>query len=165
MGTFDEQTDFSFLSLQEPAPVAVTPKKSRSVQIGQSTVTIRWTHSDEFKAKMSKTHKGKSKSEEQKAKASASLKLQKATPEAKAAMSKARKGKKMPESAKAKLSALALGRKLSEEQKARYRKPMMTPAGVLSSRNEALAFFGINPDTMARWLRQHPQHFYYITKD
>jgi hypothetical protein len=69
------------------------------------------------------------------------------------------KRKKISESTRAKLSASASG------PKPHRCKPMMTPAGVMASRNEAMAFFGIRSKAMAQWMREHPQHFYYITKD
>ena len=138
---FDEQTDFSFLALEEPTPVAVTPKKSRSVQTDKITVNItlsfrnRKPQNLETRAKISAWHKGKRKSAETRAKMSAS-----------------RKGTTMPRDAVEKMA----------ETK---RKPMMTPLGPVLSKREAEKVFGVDKGTVRNWMIKYPEHFYYITKD
>jgi hypothetical protein len=44
-------------------------------------------------------------------------------------------------------------------------KKVMTPAGVLNSLKEAEKFFNVTRATFWKWMREHPQHIYYITKD
>ena len=145
---FDEQTDFSFITLEESAPAAVSPKKSRSVQINVqiSNITIglikdysnRKRPSAEAKAKNSAWHKGKRKSAETRAKMSAS-----------------RKGTTMPRDAVEKMRLTKLAK----------RKPMMTPLGPVLTKLEVSKFFCVDKTTIRNWMIKYPQHFYYITKD
>ena len=83
-GVFDEQTDFSFLGLEESAPASKkqsNQRNDRSVQVGDICIDIRLTfqHSEEAKAKISAYRKGVPLSEATKAKISA-IKAAKAQP-------------------------------------------------------------------------------------
>jgi hypothetical protein len=154
---FDEQTDFSFMSLEEPAPVAVTantPKKSRSVQTGNITVGFVTSYSTEARAKISAAKTGSKLSDAHKAKISATKTGSKLSIETKAKISKAFTGRKHPHSAKSKASiSLSLS------------KQIMTPAGIFGSRKEATEFYKVKPWKFGDWMLKHPQQFYYITKD
>lgn len=156
---FDEHTDFSFLALEESAPVAVTPKKSRSVQTGNITagnITVGFvtSYSSEARAKISAAKTGSKLSDEHKAKISATKTGSKLSIETKAKISEAFKGRTHPHSAKAKASiSLSMS------------KQIMTPAGVFGSRKEATEFYKVKPWKFGDWMLKHPQHFYYITKD
>ena len=134
---FDEQTDFSFLSLEESAPVAVTPKKSRSVQIGKTNIGIKltFTFSDKHRANMSKAQTGKKDSPETVAKRAASMRVHWR-------------------------EKIANGYDAPHKQKS-----VMTPAGVFSSRREAAKFFNVSGPAIGFWMTECPQQFYYITKD
>ena len=75
-GVFDEQTDFSFLGLEESAPASKkqsNQRKDRSVQVGDICIDIRLTfhHSEKAKAKISACRKGVPTTEATKAKISA----------------------------------------------------------------------------------------------
>jgi hypothetical protein len=141
---FDEQTDFSFITLEESDPVAVTPKKSRSVQTDKINIGLikdysnRKRPSAEAKAKNSAWHKGKRKSAETRAKMSAS-----------------RKGTTMPRDAVEKMRLTKLAK----------RKPMMTPLGPVLTKLEVSKIFCVDKTTIRNWMIKYPQHFYYITKD
>jgi hypothetical protein len=203
MSTFDEfeeQTDFSFLSLEFESPVAkqatvdVTPKKGRSVKIGDTSISISFTfkHTDATKAKISATTKGKVLSDDRRAQISAATKGRflsgwtwNHTPESRAKMSAARKGKVLSDEHRANVSKALKGKKHSAEHTAkrvasraeRFRertangmvrsnsKSIMTPAGIFSSRGTAANFFNVRCPTIGLWMKECPEQFYYITKD
>ena len=184
---FDEQTDFSFFTLEESAPVAVTPKKSRSVQTDKISIGIKltFTFSDEAKANMSKAQTGRKDSPERIAKRSAANKGKKRSREFAEHISKVRTGMKFSDEAKANMSKAQTGRKDSPETVAKrvasvrvhwrekvangydapHAKSVMTPAGIFSSRRKVAKFFNVSDRTIGLWMTECPQQFYYITKD
>jgi len=151
---FDEQTDFSFLSLEESAPVAVTPKKSRSVQTDKITigVSLVGAFSDETRAKIRAARTGTVRSAETKSKMSASLSGRVFTEEGKANLSEARKA-----------WWATKGRNITFSRPAQQ--SISTPAGIFSSRTAASKHYGVSNTMVSRWVKSNPQQFYYITKD
>jgi hypothetical protein len=181
---FDEQTDFSFFTLEESAPVAVSPKKSRSVQTGKTNVGIKltFTFSDKHKANISKAQTGRKDSPERVAKRSASNRGKKRSIEFCEHISKVRTGMKFSNEHKANLSKAQTGKKSPPEVVAKraatfrervangtlimsYSKSVMTPAGIFPSRGTAAKFFTVSCASIANWMKECPQQFYYITKD
>ena len=142
---FDEQTDFSFLALEESAPapapartpVAVPVKKSRSVQVGNVCIDVRLQtqHSEEAKAKISAGNSGRKVSEETKAKLR-TLKLEQAKPTSK------------------RVALPGSGRQ--------YKTSVMTPAGLFATKAEAAKHYQLHPRTILIRTRKFPTEFYYV---
>jgi hypothetical protein len=138
-GVFDEQTDFSFLGLEEQAPASKKQskqRKDRSVQVGDICIDIRLTfrHSEEAKAKISAGNSGRKHSEETKA--------------------KLRKAKKA--GAKPKQPA----QRMSQDGKRWI--GVVTPAGFFASTKEAAKHYQVGPKTIRVRTRRFPTEFYYV---
>lgn len=151
---FDEQTDFSFLALEESAPVSVSPKKSRSVQTDKISIglSLVCAFSDETRAKISAARTGTVRSADTKSKMSVSLSGKVRSAETKANLSEARK-----------LWWATKARNLTFNRP--NQQSISTPEGIFSSRTLASKHYGVSNTTVSRWVKSNPQHFYYITKD
>ena len=123
---FDEQTDFSFFTLEEAPPVAVTPNKDRSVKIGETAIGINIGYvykrqydgspfTAEHRANISKAQKGKKHSAEHIAKAVEANTGKKRSIESCKNISKGRTGIKMGDEQKANISKALKGKKHSAE--------------------------------------------------
>lgn len=132
---FDEQTDFSFLSLEQSAPVAVTPKKSRSVQSNNTIIGVTLSNRGR-PAYFVGSH----------------------TTETKAKISQAKKGHTVSESTKTKIANTLRGRPSKKAMS------VMTPNGKFRSLTEAAEFYGTDDGFIRRALNWDIG-FYYITKD
>lgn len=184
MNIFDEQTDFSFLNITEPKSSVVSKKNSKAIKTEYSTINVTYTitRSDEFKDKVSKSLSGRKQPKELVEKRRIKLIGQKRTPETNALISKSRTGMKLSEEHRRNISLSKKGKASSEETKRKITegllrhyalhpemdkktKRVMTPAGEFASIKLTCAFFDIGYDTFYRWMKKHPEQFYYITKD
>jgi hypothetical protein len=186
MSTFDDQTDFSFLSVAQDEPVKAQKGKPRSVKMGNSivTITVKRVVSDETRAKQRAAKLGRifRHSAESKAKIAAANKNrvystgQKHSAETRAKMSASHKGRIISAETRAKMSAAAKGRPCSAETTAKINatkkgrpgpapRPVMTPMGFYPNIREAAQAVGVSDTTIHNRIHTKPNHYYYIISD
>jgi hypothetical protein len=107
-------------------------------------------------------------SDEQKAKMSASRRGRVLTPDWRAKIGNAHKGREVSAETRAKLSA-NYRRPWSEESSAKLSAikstPVMTPNGLFPSRKAVARAAGVGPATITRWMRKWPEHYYFVKKE
>jgi hypothetical protein len=151
MSTFDDQTDFSFLSVVEDSPKSAKTGKSRSVDIGNTRVEIgvsrrgcastrvNYEHSAETRAKIGAGNRGKAKPTLRKPRSA----------ETRAKISAAKQGQP-PRSAEMRaIYSLAKSR------------PVQTPQGVYASAKAAGVAYGVAGGTIGNWMKRYPNQYYY----
>jgi hypothetical protein len=138
--------------------------------------------SEQGRAKMSAASKGRPKSAETRARMSASRFGLHKSYDTRAKIRTANLGKTLYDETRAKIREANRGRPASEEQRAKMRawhqanprtsnaNPIMTPTGQFPSRLEAARWAEQNGLVNARnkidkWLKTHPDQFYYVPKD
>ena len=190
MSTFDEQTDFSFLSVSVADKPKAEIKTKKNWGTDSVRITLTKTISNETKSKMSKAKLGKPKSAEHIAKTSAALKgkpspmkgrthseeakskirakrkLQGITVETRAKMSASNKGKVRSQEFKDNLRQMKLGIPRSDECRAKMSatksKPVMTAYGVYPSCMAVAEAANVTRATVYMWMKKYPEHYYYI---
>jgi hypothetical protein len=153
MSTFDDQTDFSFLSIAETASVK-TGKRSpgRNIEIGNQTFTLGYARgplSAEQRAKISRATRGKTISAETRAKTSQSLQGN--------TNGAGNRGKTISAETRAKISRAMQGRS------AYNCRQIMTPYGIFPSQKKAAQALTNGSVTIIAYRRKtQSQDYYYI---
>jgi len=105
--------------------------------------------SDETRAKMSASQKGRTLTAETRVKLSAAMKGRTQSAEHRAKLGAARKGRTHSAEARAKLGAAHV-------------KPVMTPNGLYPSLKAVREASGVTAPTIRRWMKKWPEHYYYV---
>jgi len=122
--------------------------------------------SDETRAKMSASQKGRTLTAETRVKLSAAMKGRTLTAEHRAKIGAAKKGRTQSAEHRAKLGAARKGRTHSAEARAKlgaaHVKPVMTPNGLYPSLKAVREASGVTAPTIRRWMKKWPEHYYYV---
>ena len=163
MSEFDLQTDFSFLGIS--CEEVVKPKQANGqgvTTVGNKSVGIGLTHnrkqSAETRAKISANHRGGPRVGYKKsAETIAKLKSVRKTEEQKAKIRAARAKQTFSAETKAKMAESHRQRHAFRAEQA---PKIQTPNGVFKSVKHIAEVAGVSTETVRRWMKKYPQHYY-----